>query len=93
MSLITRKFANIATASNGQQVLFFIEPDGERFVLHQVADFEIGQIDYKVDLAVKEGHEDTLYSLVESFGVERADRALAEIQNQLGSVIEVASHD
>ena len=78
----TRKFAAIAEASNGQQVLFFIESDGDQFSLHQIAEFDVGQIDLKITLSSDD--EDAVYALVDSFGTERADKVLVEISKLLG---------
>jgi hypothetical protein len=79
--LNTRKFAAVGTASDGRQVLFYIEPDGERFIMHQVMETELGQVDMKVGLQV--GNEDALYELVESFDTERADKVVAEVAKLL----------
>jgi len=73
----TRKFAAVAEASDGRQVLFYIEPEGDRFIMHQVLESDLGQIDLKVTLKV--GDEDALYSLVTTFDRERADKVVAEV--------------
>jgi len=82
-----RKFASIATASDGRQVLFYVEPDGEGVIMHQVAQFDGGQIDLKLSLVnLSDEQEQAVYGLVDTFGMERADKALAEIERQLGGV-------
>jgi hypothetical protein len=80
----TRKFAAIGEASDGRQVLFYIEPDGDDFIMHQVCETELGQVDLKVKLKV--GNEDALYDLVTSFDSERADRVVAEVAKLLEGV-------
>ena len=77
----TRKFAAVHDASDGRQVLFYIEPDGDRFILHQVIESDLGQVDVKV--SVKVGDEDALYELVGSFDQERADKVAAEVEKLL----------
>lgn len=82
----TRKFAAVETASDGRQVLFFIEPEGDRFIMHQVIETDLGQVDLKVNLKV--GDEDALYDLVTTFDRERADKVVTEVARLLDEVDE-----
>jgi hypothetical protein len=83
-----RQFAAVATASNGQQVLFYIEPDGPDLILHTVAEFSVGQVDIKASVPLAEDADpDPIYQLVQSFGTERADRALQAMREQLGELL------
>lgn len=52
---MSEDFAKIVRTSDGKQVLFYIEPDGDTYVLHQVLNIEGGQADAKLVFDNTEG--------------------------------------
>lgn len=85
-----RKSAAVATATDGRQVLVYIEPAGEGFILRQVTEFDGGQVDLtvKVDKSTPELDVVT-YQAISNFDTERADRILAQMGQQFGGLIGV----
>lgn len=81
-----RDFAKIVRASDGRQVLFYVEPSGGDYKLNQVADHG----GFMATITLDFSHEDTdlnergAYSALERVGQKEADVLIAEVQNLMG---------
>lgn len=43
-----REFSKIVLTSNGEQVLFYVEPDGDTYIFHQIVSIDEVQADAKM---------------------------------------------
>lgn len=75
------EFAKIVTASNGQQVLYFVEPQGGTYKLHQIFNFDEGQADLVAGFEGEDEDENErlAYAALEKVDQAFADRAIATI--------------
>ena len=81
-----RDFAKIVRASCGAQVLFFVEPDGHAFKLHQVMNLKGAQVDFAVgfDSPDADANERVAFKALDGIGVDHADNVVAHILEMTG---------
>jgi len=85
---MSKEFAKIVTASNGDQCLFYLEPEGGDWIIHQIVNFDGVQADMKITVGIKEdateGEEEEFEERVyEQFHLKcntaRADKLIADL--------------
>lgn len=84
---MSRDFAKIVRATNGQQVLFFVEPDGNAYKLHQIMNLtDAAQVDFSVsfDSPDADANELVAFKALDGIGVEHADKVLANFLEMTG---------
>lgn len=74
-----RDFAKIVAASDGRQVLFYIDPNGGDYVLHQIANYDGLQADMRLEFASedKDENERRVRAAFDAMNQEAADRCVA----------------
>ena len=84
--MAARDFAKIVRTTNGQQVLFFVEPDGDAYKLHQVMNLMDAQVDFAVafDSPDADANERVAFKALDGVGVEHADMAVAHVLEMTG---------
>lgn len=83
---MSRDFAKTVHASCGLQVLFFVEPDGDAYKLHQVMNLKDAQVDFAVgfDSPDAEKNEQVAFKALDGVGVEHADLVVAHVLQMTG---------
>ena len=81
-----RDFAKIVRASDGRQVLFYVEPKGGDYSLNQMADHGGFMATMTLDFSSEDAelNERGAYSALERVGQKEADALIAEVQNLMG---------
>ncbi len=81
-----KDFARIVRASNGQQVLFFVDNDAEEEcdVLHQIAHFDGFSVDMKMQATEKGTEKGSAYKWLEEVDVKWADALIREVETMMG---------
>lgn len=81
-----RDFAKIVRASDGRQVLFYVEPSGGDYKLNQVADHGGFMATMTRDFTHEDAelNERGAYSMLERVGQKEADALIAEVTNLMG---------
>lgn len=87
---MSRDFAKIVRATNGQQVLFFVEPDGDAYKLHQIMNLKDAQVDFAVgfDSPDADANERVAFKVLDGVGVEHADMVVAHVLEMTGMEID-----
>ena len=87
---MSRDFAKIVRASCGAQVLFFVEPDGDAYKLHQVMNLMDAQVDFAVgfDSPDADANERLAFKALDSIGVEYADMVVTHVLQTTGMEID-----
>jgi hypothetical protein len=77
---MANQFASIITASNGQQCLFYVEPDETDFLLHQVIQTEPegDQIDIILHIKPDPGMDDEQFKLKAYQSIAKINQAYAD---------------
>lgn len=80
-----KDFAKIVRASDGRQVLFFVEPYGGEYHFHQVTNHDGFQADLKVGFtsADDEKNERGAMAMFDSANQERADKVIKVIAGMM----------
>lgn len=88
--MASQDFAKIVRATNGQQVLFFVEPDGDAYKLHQVMNLMDAQVDFAVgfDSPDADANERLAFKALDGVGVEHADMVAAHVLEMTGMEVE-----
>lgn len=88
--MASQDFAKIVRATNGQQVLFYVEPDGDAYKLHQVMNLMDAQVDFAVgfDSPDADANERLAFKVLDGVGVERADMVAAHVLEMTGMEVE-----
>ena len=88
--MASRDFAKIVRATNGLQVLFFVEPDGGAYKLHQVVSLQDAQVDFAVgfDSPDEDANERVAFKALAGVGVEHADKVFAHVLDMTGVDVE-----
>jgi len=78
-------FAKIIRATDGRQVLFYVEPEGGDYHLHQVINYNGLQADLKVGFTSEEEdkNERGAMAMFESANQERADNVIKVIAGMM----------
>lgn len=81
-----KNFAKIVESTNGNQVLFYVEPDGDDYHMHQIINLEGMQADFKITFAKKspELNHQTAYKALESVTTKHADYVYKNLTDMLG---------
>lgn len=81
-----RDFAKIVRASCGAQVLFFVEPDGGDYKVHQVVNVQGAQADLCMGFSNEDADENErlAYKMIDGLGVETADMLIAHVAEVTG---------
>ena len=84
--MAARDFAKIVRASNGLQVLFYVELDGGDYKAHQVVTMSDAQVDLAVgfDGDDEDANERKAYAMLDALGVEHADQLIAHVAKMTG---------
>lgn len=84
--MASRDFAKIVRASSGLQVLFYVEPDGGDYKVHQVVTLRDAQADLAVVFAGddEDANERKAYAMFDALGVEHADKLIAHVVEMTG---------
>lgn len=71
-------FAKIVRATTGEQVLFYIEPEGGDYKLHQITQCELGQVDLSIGFTSKDEDKNEKNARIafSSIGIEHADKVI-----------------
>ena len=87
---MSRDFAKIVRATNGQQVLFFVEPDGNAYKLHQIMNLTDAQVDFAVgfDSSDADANERVAFKALDDIGVEHADKVVTHVLQMTGMEVE-----
>lgn len=83
---MNKRFARIIESSDGRQVLFYVEPDGGDFLLHQVANHEFFQVDVKIEFTSKDEDENKRCAYIALDAVDQvsADKVVSLISEMMG---------
>lgn len=70
-----KSFAKLVETSNGNQVLFYVEPDGSDYLLNQIVDLEGVQANFKMTFSKGTVEESSLaaYNALDLVTTKRAD--------------------
>ena len=84
--MAARDFAKIVRTTNGNQVLFYVDPDGGAYKLHQVMSLKDAQVDFAVgfDSPEADANERAAFKALGGIGVEYADKVLAHVLEMTG---------
>lgn len=80
-----KDFAKIVRATDGRQVLYYVEPEGDDYLLHQVVPFDGFQADVKIGFnsADAEKNELTAYAAFDCMAQQQADNVIALVQKMM----------
>ena len=79
-------FAKIVRATDGRQVLYYVEPQDGDYTLHQVVMFEGYSADVKIGFtsADEEKNQWSAYATLEIISQQSADNIIEIVQNMMG---------
>ena len=85
-SMQRRDFAKILRASDGRQVILFVEPDGGDYKLNVAAHFTGGMAMTSLcfQFPDEENNEATAFNALDGYCVEHADQFVVELKKMLG---------
>ena len=80
-----RDFAKIVRASDGRQVLFYVEDEGGDYKFHQIVEMDICMADMAIGFADvdEEIQEAKAYALLECADTEMAEKLIETIKKML----------
>lgn len=83
---MNKNFARIILSTDGRQVLFYVEPDGGDYFLHQVANHEGFQADIKIGFTSEDEDENErrAYAVLEAVDQNSADKVISIISGMMG---------
>jgi len=83
---MNKNFTRIIQATDGRQVLFYIEPEGGDYLLHQVANHEGFQADMKIGFTSNDEDENErrAYAVLEAVDQASADKVVSLIAEMIG---------
>jgi hypothetical protein len=81
-----KDFARIIKSSDGRQVLFYVEPDGGDYVLHQIATHDEFQADIGIGFTGSDAdlNEKRAYLTLEAMDQASADKAIQVVKKLMG---------
>lgn len=82
-----KDFAKILRAPDGRQVLYYVEPDGDDYQVHQVMYVDFGMVDAKITFnkGDAERNEASAYRFFESAREEMAGRLVLAMLELTGA--------
>ena len=83
---MNKEFARIISATDGRQVLFYVEPEGGDFIVHQVANHEEYQADLKLGFTSpdEDENERRAYAMLRAVDSASADKVIQIIAEMMG---------
>ena len=80
-----KDFAKIIRATDGRQVLYYVEPEGGEYTLHQVIPFDGYQVDMKMGFASPDAdkNEKSVFKAFDRMGQKQADYGIATMLGML----------
>lgn len=80
-----RDFAKIVRATDGRQVLYYVEPEGGDYFLHQVVQFDGYQADMKIGFNSQDEdkNEAAAFAAFDLMAQQQADNCIAIVQKMM----------
>lgn len=83
---MNNQFARIIDSSDGRQVLFYVEPEGGDFLLHQVSNHEGFQADLKIGFTSpdEDENERRAFAALNAVNQVSADKVISILAEMIG---------
>jgi hypothetical protein len=84
-----KDFAKIIRARDGRQVLYYVEPEGGDYTLHQVIPFDGFQVDMKMQFESPDAdkNEESAFKAFDLMEQQQADNGIAIVLDMLDGTI------